>query len=186
MMHDLLRQIEPDRLRIAVPALLLLLGAALFSYALWPMFKGYQSSLATRDQLDQIVGRGGQLSTELDAVGRQIEELNHRLHGDMAGLPPQQMESYIIGRLQEISWAHDMELVSVKPQQGQRVQIFREVLFDVEINGDYFDLFDWLQTLQKELGFVVIKAYQMTLLEATPRAPRLRVKLTMASYRVEE
>lgn len=185
-MNDLLQQIDPARLKIALPGILLLLTVTLFFYALWPMIKGYQSSVETRDQLNRIVSNGGQLKTELDSVGKQIQALNHHLHGDMAGLPPRQMESYIIGRLQKISWDHHIELVSVKPKQGQTVQIFREMLFDVEINGGYYDFFDWLQTLGNELGFVVIKAYQMALLDQKSAISRLRVKLTMASYRVEE
>ncbi|RDH89957.1 MAG: hypothetical protein DIZ77_12145 [endosymbiont of Seepiophila jonesi] len=77
----------------------------------------------------------------------------------MAGLPAQQMESYIIGRLQKVSWETNVELVSVKPGDGQTVQMFQESLFEVELNAGYFDFFKWLQTIGRDLGFIVIKKY---------------------------
>jgi len=115
-----------------------------------------------------------------------VAEVSRRLHGDMADLPMEQMESYIIGRLQKISWQTGLELISVRPTEGKTVQIFREILFEVEVVGRYTEFFDWLQTLTRELGFVVIKGYEMMPLDQKLSDPELRVQLTMASYRVEQ
>jgi hypothetical protein len=112
-----------------------------------------------------------------------VEILSRTLHGDMANLPDKQLEAFIIERLQEISWRNQVELVSVKPRRGQVVPLFREVLFDVEITGDYFDLFAWLQSLAKELGFVVVKQYVIRPIDSDKESPRLSVNLTIVSYR---
>ncbi|MCU7886113.1 MAG: hypothetical protein KZQ82_18130, partial [Candidatus Thiodiazotropha sp. (ex Lucinoma annulata)] len=112
--------------------------------------------------------------------------LAHQLHGDMAGLPAKQMESYIIGRLQKVSWETDVELISVKPGDGQRVQMFQESLFEVEIHAKYFNFFNWLQTIGRELGFIVVKKYEINTINKELSNPELKIVLTMVSYRVVE
>jgi hypothetical protein len=98
-------------------------------------------------------------------------------------LPDKQLEAFVIGRLQGISWRNHVELRGVKPGKGEVVRIFREVLFDVEVSGDYFDLFAWLQELRRELGFVVVKQFAIRPLERDKENPRLSVKLSIVSYR---
>ena len=112
--------------------------------------------------------------------------LRRRLHGDMANLPPKEIEAYIIGRLQAISWRNRVELVGVEPNSGEMIESFREMLFTVRLAGDYFDLYNWLRDLGKELGFVVIKRYQMSPVDRNEEVPRLSAELTIASYRTVE
>lgn len=185
-MWAILQAIEPRVLRLMLGSSVPVLAVLLFSFLLWPQIKTYRASMETRDHLQQIVNNGSQLAVQLEQERAQLEDLNHRLHGDTADLPVVQMESYIIGRLQKISWERGVELVSVRPAEGQTVKIFRELLFEVEVVGRYFDFFDWLRTLGRELGFVVIKRYQITPENDKQEDPELRVKLTMVSYRTEQ
>jgi hypothetical protein len=102
----------------------------------------------------------------------------------MANLPMKQMEAFIIGRLQSISWRNDVQLVGVEPADGGLAGEFSELLFDVELHGRYLDMFAWLESTKEELGFVVIKQFEMTpISQAGAEEPELRVNLTMASYR---
>jgi len=110
--------------------------------------------------------------------------LERDLHGDMANLPPKQMEAYIIGRLQGISWRNDVQFIGVQPADGGLSEQFSELLFNVELQGQYFDVFAWLESVREELGFVVIKQFEMTPVnQSGAEAPELQVNLTMASYR---
>lgn len=185
-MWELLQGTEPRVLRLVLGSSVPVLAALLFSLLLWPQVKTYRTSIETRDQLQQIVLNGSRLAVQLEQEKVLLEDLNRRLHGDTADLPVVQMESYIIGRLQKISWEKGVELVSVRPAEGQTVKIFREVLFEVELVGRYFEFFDWLRTLGHELGFVVIKRYQITPENDQQEDPNLRVKLTIVSYRAEQ
>ena len=91
----------------------------------------------------------------------------------------------MIGRLQTISWRQDMILVGVQPREGTPINEFRELVFDVELEGSYLDFFDWLTNIDEELGFVVVKRFEISPASRTSDdgTPRLRIKLTMAAYR---
>ena len=96
------------------------------------------------------------------------------------------MESFILGRLQTISWRNDIALVSVEPSMGESVEMYREVLFRVELSGDYFSLLEWLGDVSAELGFVVIKEFQLSVSKADPQDPLITTKLLLAAYRVKD
>ena len=74
--------------------------------------------------------------------------------------------------------------MAVEPRAGERVQMFQESLFEIELYGSYGGLFTWLADVGDDLGFVVIKEYQMRPAEDIAKDPRLHVELTLASYRV--
>ena len=113
-------------------------------------------------------------------------DLEQTLNGDASNLPAKQMEAFVIGRLQTISWRNDVVLVSVRPREGTPLNQFRELIFDVELEGDYFDFFDWLRDIGEELGFVVVKRFEISKSNRSgaEKAP-LEVDLTMAAYRSE-
>lgn len=170
--------------------LLLLVGAAalLFSagvaYLLVPQYKALQTAMETRTNMQETVAKGKAVYGELERLADEVAELRQRVHGDMANRPLKQMESYIIGRLQKISWQHNVELRGVAPGPGRRVQMFREIVFDVELVGDYFDLVAWLRELSRQLGFVVVKEYRMRPLNTGADEPVLALNLKMVSYRL--
>ena len=182
-MDGLLKKIQPRTVVFGMVSALLLLSGGAFAHVLMPAYKAYVKSVRDRAALEVSVNEENALNEELVALGREVEELSHTLHGDMANLPEKQLEAFIIGRLQRISWKNRIELLSVEPRKGDVVHTFREALFDVEINGDYFDLFAWLQSLEKELGFVVVKQYILRPLESGKESPRLSARLTIVSYR---
>ena len=115
-----------------------------------------------------------------------IQDLRFRLHGDMANLPVRQVEAYIIGRLQRVSWNNNVELVSVEPATGERVQIFQEILFNVELVGEYDDLYHWLWEARNDLGYVVVKQYGLKRQNDDDEEPLLVAELSLASYRAVE
>ena len=162
-----------------------LLGAALFAYLVLPQIKSYRTATESRQVLRQAAEAGEAVSAQLESLNKEIEALQRELHGDTANLPEKQLESFVIGRLQNISWTNQVELVAVEPRIGETVQMFRENLFELELTGSYRGLFKWLADVSDELGFVVIKEYEMSPAEAEAADPRLSVSLTLASYRVE-
>ena len=101
----------------------------------------------------------------------------------MIDLPDNQMESFVIGQLQGISWRNKIELLGVRPGKGSLIETLEEILFDVEIAGDYFDLYAWLQELDDQLGFIVIKSFSIHPHDTSLNGQRLIAKLTIVSYR---
>ena len=173
-----------------VRLLLLGVGLALTSIAVvttfLPKMKQYQATTKSVAVLEEAQIDGDDLDQQLQERHASIKDLRYRLHGDMANLPFKQVESYVIGRLQKISWRNDVELVSVKPAAGQQVQIFREMLFNIELVGEYNNIYRWLWDTRNELGFVVVKEYTMRRNDENDENPRLLADVSLSSYRAEE
>jgi hypothetical protein len=127
-----------------------------------------------------------ELEKNLQESQARIDKLRYLLHGDMANLPVRQVQAYIIGRLQKISWQNKVELVSVEPTTGEQVQIFREILFKVQLVGEYDNLYRWLWEARNELGFVVVKEYGLSRHDNNDDNPQLAAMVSLASYRVEQ
>ena len=182
-MERLLTNIEPRTMVLMMIAAVVLVATALGSYVIWPEARSYRQSMNTITTLESVVAQQTGLVTHIATLETELQDLEHQLHGDMVNLPDNQMESFVIGRLQGISWRNNIELLGVKPGKGGQIQVFEEVLFDVEVSGDYFDLYSWLQELDDELGFVVIKSFNIHPLDNRDTEPRLTARLTIASYR---
>jgi Tfp pilus assembly protein PilO len=182
-MFELLARYQKRELALILTLVGAILLAPVSTYIVWPEFTKLRSVSASRDALVATAANEGELSAELDKLRSNVQTLERRLHGDMANLPPKEVEAYIIGRLQAISWRNRVELVGVEPGTGEVIEAFREMLFTVRLAGDYFDLYNWLRDLGEELGFVVIKRYQVSPIDRSEQTPRLAAELTIASYR---
>jgi len=182
-MEALLKQLGPRKAILLMIATTLLIATALGTYIIWPEVKQYRSSLTTRNILQQVSPNGEALNIQIATLKEEVESLGHELYGDLANLPDNQMEAFIIGRLQGVSWRNNVELQSVRPGKGNVIQVFEEVVFNVKVTGDYFDLYAWLQDLGEELGFVVIKHFSIKPLDKNKAESRLTAVLTIVSYR---
>lgn len=182
-----LEKLDKRTLALLIGGGALLIVAALFSLLVAPQLRNYRAALAAQAALPPPPADEAQLQALLAERSAQIDELAQRLHGDMAGLPPREIESFVVDRLQRLAWNHDVTLEGVRPSVGETIENFQEVLFRLELTGDYFDLFDWLRELRTELGFIVIKEYRMQRASGDEQSePPLKVQVTVASYRREE
>lgn len=184
-MNDFLQNSQPRVIGGMLITIVLLVSIIQIMYLLLPQVKQYRKLNASYQILQQAAGSSTGLQQQLQQTRQQVKDLSYQLHGDMAGLPDNQMESYIIGRLQKVSWQADVELASVIPGKGKKVQMFQETLFDVNINARYFDFFNWLQTINEELGYVVVKKFEINpQSNQGDKDPRLNISLTLVSYRM--
>ena len=169
---------------------LLLLGTGTIAIALAvaslvvPKVKTLRASTKAVNVLERASLDGRELERLLQDRHQRIEALKRQLHGNMAELPPRQVEAFVIGRLQKVSWSNDVELVSVEPAIGDRVESFQEMLFDVRLIGEYSNLYHWLVEAREELGYVVVKEYGLTRHDNIDDQPLLMANLSLASYRV--
>ena len=182
-MLKLLDQINKKSLISVLAGTLLVTLATTSVYAIWPQVKELRSGQLTRMELRGIVDNKDALLEQITQLQKEIDEKKHRLKGDMANLPEKKMEAYIIGELQNISWDHEIDLISVKPAKGNEIQMFQEILFKVQLSGDYFDLYKWLLDLKKQLGFIVIKSLELNNLNKNDPDTRLLMNLIIASYK---
>ena len=182
-MLKLLDQINKKSFISVLAGILLVTLATTSVYAIWPQVKELRSGQQTRNELRGIVDNKDALLEQITQLQKEIDEKKHRLKGDMANLPEKKMEAYIIGELQNISWDHEIDLISVKPAKGNEIQMFQEILFKVQLSGDYFDLYELLLDLKKQLGFIVIKSLELNNLNKNDPDTRLLMNLIIASYK---
>ena len=184
-MDEFLENSEPRMIAIMLIIIVFLISTVQVLYLLWPQIKQYDELTSSYQVLQQAAGSSVGLEQQLEIASNEVNKLSYQLHGDMARLPEKQMESYIIGRLQKVSWGTDVELASVVPGQGKQVQMFQETLFNVKINATYFNFFNWLQKINDELGYIVVEKF-----EIHPQGgkiendPELSISLTLVSYRM--
>ena len=162
---------------------LMLMVATTSVYGLWPQIKDIKSGLVTRDELRELVANKEQLDVQHTMLEQEVETMKRKLKGDLANLPEKKMEAYIIGELQNISWNHEINLIGVKPVKGNEIQMFQEILFKVQMSGEYFDLYEWLLDLRNQLGFIVIKSLELNPINQNDTDTSLLMKLTIASYK---
>jgi len=185
-MMSYLENAQPRTVALMMGGIVLLVVLSEFTYLLLPQVKSYRALDASYSMLEQAVGNNQSLANQLQRIEAEVNDLSHDLHGDMAQLPVKQMESFVIGRLQKVSWETDVELVSVLPGSGGQVQNFREQLFEVKLSAHYHDFFEWLQIINDELGYIVVKKFEIRPDDRDElENPRLSLVLTLVSYRIE-
>lgn len=182
-MHVAIEKMEPRMIVLAMVGVVALTVAVSFKWMMWPQARLYQQSIKERTLLERASTAGGDLAQQLATLEQDVQTLDRRIHGDMANLPEKQLEAFVIGRLQRISTRNNVQLMSVRPRSGESVKMFREALFEINVTGTYFDLFDWLRDLSGELGFVVVRQYAIAPLGDDPANPLLNVSMTVVSYR---
>ncbi len=154
-----------------------------FTYLVLPKIKIYLAVAKTESILNNVVDNGGQLNDQIQGLSRDIDLLQRQLHGDMASLPVKEIEAYVVGKLQQISWQNDIQLVGIEPSAGATIETFHEILFRVTLAGDHRNTYRWLREVSSELGFVLVKNFAMQPMEDRAQNPRLSMELTMATYR---
>lgn len=185
-MARLLEKISPRELVLLLIGTGCVATCALFMALLAPKIKTVRALNETVEALEDAALDGDELANRLRERQAAVEALRYRLHGDMASLPIRQVEAFVIGRLQKLSWGNDVDLVSVEPAVGDKVAVFQETEFNVRLNGRYFDLYRWLWGARQDLGFVVIKQFKLSRNNNDNRDPVLVADLTLASYRPVE
>ena len=182
-MLKILNKLAPRQLLLLVWGMVLLVSAALVSNMLVPKVKSYNRVSNSLVMLEGVVSSGKNLSNELFDMRQKVETVQRRLHGDIADFPLERLEAHVIEKLQSISWNHNIQLLSVTPGIGDTVEEFREIVFEINISGDYFDLYSWLLQLADELGFIIIRQFDINSNKSRPNDNQLVMRISMVAYR---
>lgn len=184
-MKEQLAEINRNNFLLILWLLAAVIVAAAVSYVALPQYKQYASTKNSYQTLQSAIENDGQLEDELQLHAMQIKQIQKKLNGEGVNLPFKQFEAHVIGQLQQVAWSNNLELAGVRPKMGKMVDHFREILFDVDLSGDYFDIYHLLSDFEKTLGVVVINDFHITTDTRERKEPWLKVKLRLASYRAE-
>lgn len=163
---------------------LTLLACAL--YGVLPAWKAYRKAAALHDTLSAYALSDVDLTEQITARTRENQALKQKLVGDIGLMPANQLQTYVIDKLQSICWDTGMEMQSVQPASEGKTENFIVVQFNIELVGEYLNWFSWLKKMRNELGFLVIQSYDIKVLTPGESEPQLGFNLKVAAYRGDE
>jgi len=166
--------------------LTLILGSLLllaWQYVIKDPFNEYRELTRARDQLEQLVANGETIADKIHQYREEIAVLDRKLRGEQPLLSSEEITAHVIGQLDRISTSHKITLSSVTPGDINKVLMFEEVPFDIEVMGKYADLYSWLNDVTMQLGPMVIPQFKI---RYNPGAPLLNMNVKLASYKLQE
>ena len=121
-MNRLLTNMEPRTIALLMVSTAILVAAALGRYVIWPEVQSYNKSRIELASLVSVASQQTSLSMQIEILESKLSTLKNKLQGGMVDLPDNQMESFVIGQLQGISWRNKIELMGVRPGKGSIIQ----------------------------------------------------------------
>lgn len=139
----------------------------------------YTSLYQSRVFLESKVSTGTNINDEITSLQEKVDTLKLSLYGENSAIPAPKLVAYNIERLDVLSDRHAVRLESVKPDNSQLVQMFEEIPITIRVSGSYFNLYAWLHNVEKELGPMVVKQFDLLPKMGTTE---LTMNLRMVSY----
>jgi len=186
MIRENLVDVEPRSLGLILLLLSLLVITAIALYMIKPQYQRFNETSNSFEMLNSQIDDQSQLQRAIDSERKQIKEMQLQLHGEAGDMPVNEMEAYLVGRLQDLAWAAGVELAGVRPGQAKRIMEFEEISFKVDVTGEYRDLYDWLNKIGDKLGFMLVSNYEISLAGRKSNETPLKMNVTIVFYRAAD
>jgi len=186
MIREYLIDVEPGSLKLisGLTAVVIATGVAL--YMIKPQYLDFRQNRVSFEMLHSQIDDQAQLQNAIDQERLRIRELQLQLHGEAGDMPVNEMESYLVGRLQALAWDAGIELVGVRPGSAKRIMEFEEISFEVEVAGEYRNLYQWLDDIGNALGFMLVTNYEIRLSGRNSSKTELNMQVTIVFYRAAD
>ncbi len=113
----------------------------------------YQKLAATRETLALSLGAAPSQQGELARLAAELREITARLGAQLRPPgPDDQIASMVMAELDRSAALNGITLVGIRPGARRQVQSFEEVLFEVNAQGKYLQLSQWLLDFERTLG----------------------------------
>ena len=86
-MRNILHSLDYRQQKLGLGALFLLISVALLTYLVGPQIKSYRKAATSRAVLVEVARNGDEVASQLTVLRKEVDALQHRLHGDMASYP---------------------------------------------------------------------------------------------------
>lgn len=186
MMREQLIEIEPGSLRLILVMAAVVVVTGITLYLVKPQYLDFRDRRVSYEMLHNQIDDQSQLQQAIDQERTRIRELRLQLHGEAGNMPVNEMESYLVGRLQGLAWDAGIELVGVRPGSAKRIMEFEEISFEVDVKGEYKNLYQWLDSIDDALGFMLVTNYEISLLNRKAGTTELKMHVTIVFYRAAD
>ena len=183
MIREQLTDIEPASLRLILAMVAVVFATGVTLYLIKPQYLDFRDKRVSFQMLHNQIDDQTQLQQAIDQERTHIRALQLQLHGEAGNMPVNEMESYLVGRLQELAWDAGIELVGVRPGAAKRIMEFEEISFKVDVVGEYRNLYRWLDSIDDVLGFMLVTNYEISLSNRKSDSTDLKMHVTIVFYR---
>lgn len=152
-------------------------------YMVKPQYLDFKNKRDTTTMLSNQIHNQSQLQKSIDEIRVRINQLTLQLHGEAGNMPVNEVEAYLVGRLQALAWDAGIELVGVQPGMAKRVMSFEEISFSVDVEGEYRNIYNWLDEIGDVLGFMLVTNYKMSPINKNIDKTLLNMHVTIVFYR---
>jgi len=180
-MNELLNKMSTQTVYATMAAIVVITCLAGYLYGFKKPIQEYRLLQGNTKLLEAKVQSGSGISLELAALQGEIDLLTTQLQGQTPIMSNSKMVAHVINGLDAISSKHAVRFLGLKPAAPGIVKYFEELPFSIEVSGNYFSLFDWLQEVERELGPMVVKKIDI---EPLGGAQNQIMRLNMVSYRL--
>jgi Tfp pilus assembly protein PilO len=113
----------------------------------------YQTLVSTRDSLGSSLAAAPSQQGELGRLAEDLRQVSARLSGQFqpAG-PSDQIASLVMAELDRSAGQNGITLAGIRPGPRREVLGFEEFSFDVNAQGSYLRLCQWLVDFERTLG----------------------------------
>ncbi len=181
-----MRQVEPRSLGLILLLTSFLIVVAISLSVVKPQYKNFYDKSASFEMLRNQIDDQDQMQNVVELEREKIKDLQLQLHGEAGELPVNEIESYLVGRLQGLAWEAGIELSGVRPGLAKQILEFEEISFKVEVAGEYRNLYRWLKKIGDKLGFMLVSNYEISLDGRDREQENLKMKVTIVFYRVAD
>ena len=181
-MTNLIDKLELRQIYLLLGSVVFLGLTAMWAFAAKPLYERYDKVSWELDSLRQLSFSNAQHA--LQEMESDVESLKQQLMGDLQRIPTRQLESHIIAALQDSAWRADVDLLSIEPLSQADGLPYEEISFRLEVEGRYFNLDDWINSVSAQLGYVVFKEYVLKI-STDAIDPTLHARLLLSTYRME-
>jgi Tfp pilus assembly protein PilO len=185
-MREQMIDVEPGSLKLILVLVAVVISTAIALYIVKPQYLDFRDKRSSYEMLHNQIDDPAQLQNAIDQERANISELQLQLHGEAGNMPVNEMESYLVGRLQKLAWDAGIELVGVRPGAAKRIMEFEEISFEVDVAGDYKNLYEWLDNIGNALGFMLVTNYEISLSSRKSSDTGLNMHVTIVFYRAAD
>ena len=182
MKNTLLNKMSSQAIYGTMVAIVVLTSLAAYLYVFKKPINDYKLLKAETKLLEAKVESGVGITHKLAGIQSEIDILKKGLQGQTPPLSNSEMVAHVISRLDIISSKHAVQFLGVRPAPPGIVKYFEELPFSIQVSGNYFSLFEWLQEVESELGPMVIKIIDIAPNSGTQEQT---MQLNMVSYRLK-
>ena len=186
MIRENLMDVEPKSLALILLLLGFVIATAMALYMVKPQYQRFSESSNSFAMLNGQIDDQAQLQRAIDSERNKIREMQLKLHGEAGDMPVNEMEAFLVGRLQGLAWESGIELAGVRPGQAKRIMEFEEMSFKVDVTGEYRNLYQWLSRIGDRLGFMLVSHYEISLTGRKSDQTNLKMQVTMVFYRAAD